>query len=69
MTLTASTTLVSRTRPSGIMPTKAATVLTIALGNGWLEIQICFANRASPMGMRAMPIHLIILLIESMISE
>ena len=67
-TLTASTLLVKSTNPSGTMPTSAATQLMIAERKSVPERKISLQNSAIPTGTRMMPIILMILLIDAIIS-
>ena len=62
---TASATLVKSTKPSGIIPNNAATVETTASANGVFVINNCLLNNNIPMGIMAIPIVLMIKLIES----
>ena len=50
ITLTAKTVLVSKTNPSGIIPIRAATVLTTAFSKVLLGKNICLANKSIPKG-------------------
>ena len=50
ITLTAKTVLVSNTKPSGIIPIRAATVLTTAFSKVLSGRNICLANKSIPKG-------------------
>ena len=56
ITLTASATLVKRYRPSGIIPTMAATMETILSQKPAPAWTYCCQNRRPPIGMMATPI-------------
>ena len=69
MTLTASTTLVSSTSPSGIMPMRAATVETMASEKFASVKNKDLPNNSSPTGIMPMPMTFKIWLMATMISE
>ena len=68
-TLTAKHTLTSSTRPSGIMPTMAAVVLTTEFCRVSPSTKNCFQNSKAPMGRMPKPTTLTMRSMESIISE
>ena len=69
MTETARATLVSRYRPSGIMPMRAATTEGMATEKLLPWPKYSLQNRATPMGMRAKPMTRMSLSRDFIISE
>ena len=69
MTLRTRATLVRRYSPSGIMPMRAETVETMLSETDRSALIFCEMNRAIPIGMRAMPMNLMSLSSESIISD
>ncbi len=69
ITLTAKARLISSTRPSGIMPTMAAAVLTTEFWKVSPSTKYCFQNSRPPTGKMAKPMIFTIKSMEFIISE
>ena len=69
ITLTANARLMSSTRPSGIMPTIAATVLTTEFSRVSPSTKNCYKNSTPQMGSMAKPIIFTMKSMEFIISE